>query len=566
MPNPSENGREDCREQILSDEYADLIVSQDRILPEFVDMLPCLEPVSGNVSVLHVKRELLPADPLPYSLIPKLYGLMDETALESSGILQARNQPVLNLKGQGVLIGIVDTGIDYRNPAFLDRAGRTRILRIWDQTVQEGTLPEGFSYGSEYTAEEINGALSAGDAQLVPSVDTGGHGTFLASVAAGSELPQQDFSGAAPEASLAVVKLKPAKEYLRNYYLIKEGVPAYQENDLMMGVSYLRSISSRLNLPLVVLIGVGTSLGGHTGTGPLNAFLNDTSGRLGTAVTAASGNETNRGHHYFGEITARGGVDYVEIRVPQGERGFTMELWAEAPEVYSIQLLSPTGENTGRIVPRLNQNSVFQYIMEGTVVYVNYQLVERDSGSTVIQIRIAGPTPGIWTLAVYNEQYINGQFHIWLPIEGFVSPDTVFLRPSPETTLTEPSAAEGPVTFGAYDHRRESVYIHSGRGFTRTGGIKPDLVAPGVEVYGAFPGGRFGTMTGTSVSAALGAGAAALLLEWGIYQGNYKNMRTRDIKSLMIRGARRNEKTAYPNRSVGYGALDLFHIFETISI
>ena len=240
MPNLSEN----CREQILSDKYADLIVARDRILQEFMDMLPCLEPIAGNLAVLHVNRAYLSGGPLPYSLIPKLYGLMDETALEASGILQAQNQPGLNLRGQGILIGIVDTGIDYRNPAFLDRAGKTRIVRIWDQTIQEGTLPEGFSYGSEYTDEEINRALSEGDSTTVPSVDADGHGTFLASVAAGSGISEQDFIGTAPEASIAVVKLKPAKEYLRNYYLIKDGVPAYQENDMMMGISYLRSISS----------------------------------------------------------------------------------------------------------------------------------------------------------------------------------------------------------------------------------------------------------------------------------------------------------------------------------
>lgn len=144
--------------------------------------------------------------------------------------------------------------------------------------------------------------------------------------------------------------------------------------------------------------------------------------------------------------------------------------------------------------------------------------------------------------------------------------DTSFLRPNPDTTLTVPSSAEGPITFGADNHRQNSVYIHSGRGYTRTDRIKPDLVAPGVDIYGALPGGRFGVKSGTSIAAAHGAGAAALLLEWGVLQGNYRGMRTKDIKSLMIRGAERSRNASYPNRAVGYGALDLFHIFETISL
>ena len=363
-----------------------------------------------------------------------------------------------------------------------------------------------------------------------------------------------------------MVKLKPAKEYLRDYFLIREGAVAYQETDLMMGVRYLTELAERLDLPLAILIGVGTNWGDHAGNAPLGCMLNTAAKRLGNAVVVAAGNESNRAHHYFGRISAEGGSDYVEIRVPQNENGITMELWAEAPEVYSVQILSPTGESTARVVPRLNLNSVFQFTMEKTVIYVDYQLIEQESGSTVVRMRMADPTPGIWTLVVYNEQYTDGRFHIWLPMEGFVEPDTAFLRPNPDTTLTVPSSAEGPITFGADNHRQNSLYIHSGRGYTRTDRIKPDLVAPGTDIYGALPGGRFGVKSGTSIAAAHGAGAAALLLEWGVLQGNYRGMRTKDIKSLMIRGAIRSRAASYPNRGSGYGALDVFHIFETISL
>ncbi len=561
----------ECRERILSEDYEDFIFPSD--LYETDTALPrlfCVQQASGNTAVIHVSKELLP--PLSvqfynYAAIPRLYGLMDVTNMEASGILRARNQPVLNLTGAGVLIGLIDTGIDYRNPVFMDAAGKTRILRIWDQTIQTGSLPEGFQYGSEYTKEEIDAAVASSEGlSLVPTVDEDGHGTFLASIAAGSDLPEEEFTGAAPEASLAMVKLKPAKKYLRDYYLIKEGAVAYQETDLMMGVRYLTELARRLSMPLVILVGVGTNWGDHAGSAPLGCMLNTATKQIGSAVVIAAGNEANRAHHYFGKINAEGGNDYVEIRVPRNENGITMELWAEAPEVYSVQILSPTGESTARVVPRLNLNSVFQFTMEKTVIYVDYQLIEQESGSTVVRIRMADPTPGIWTLVVYNEVYTDGRFHVWLPIEGFVEEDTEFLRPNPDTTLTVPSSAEGPITFGADNHRQNSIYIHSGRGFTRTDRIKPDLVAPGVDIYGALPGGRFGVKSGTSIAAAHGAGAAALLLEWGLLQGNYRGMRNKDIKSLMIRGAIRSQAASYPNRSSGYGALDVFHIFETISL
>ena len=562
---------EECREQILSNDYEDFIFPLEQWRGDTgLNAGFCVHPISRNHGIVHISKEYLP--PLSvqfydFGSIPKLYGLTDTTSMEAAGILKARNQPVLKLDGEGIIIGLVDTGIDYRNSVFMNRAGKTRILRIWDQTIQTGRAPEGFLYGSEYTEDMINEALVSEDPlSIVPSVDKDGHGTFLASVAAGREIEEADFTGAAPAASIVMVKMKPAKQYLRDYYLIRESAAAFQENDLMTGVSYLLNISEKLNMPLVVLIGIGTNLGGHAGNGPLSQALNDAALRTGTAVTVAAGNESNRSHHYFGEIAAMGGSDYVEIRIPRNERGLTMELWAQAPEVYGVQILSPTGENTARVVPRLNQNSVFQFTMEKTVIYVDYQLIERDSGSLVIRIRMADPTPGIWTFVVYNEQYINGQFHIWLPMEEFSEEDTVFLRPNPDTTITAPSAAQRPITFGAYDHRLGGLYIHSGRGYTRTEEVKPDLVAPGVDIYGALPGGRFGTKSGTSIAAAHGAGAAALLLQWGIVQENYPRMRTIDIKSLMIRGADRIPTASYPNRSSGYGSLDLFHIFETISL
>ncbi len=568
---PLNGTTEACRERILSDDYEDFIYPLDQWNP--IDELGssfCVERASEYQGILHISKKYLP--PLSvqfydYATIPKLYGLTDTTSMEASGILRTKNQPVLNLTGRGVLVGLIDTGIDYQNQVFRNAAGRTRILRIWDQTIQTGKLPAGIQYGSEYTEDDINEALASGDAlSIVPSVDQEGHGTFLASIAAGSELREEEFTGAASGASIAMVKLKPAKEYLRQYYLVKESAEAYQETDLMMGVRYLLEISRELDMPLVILIGVGTNWGDHAGNAPLSQTLNNAAVQLGTAVTVAAGNETNRSHHYFGTIASRGGNDFVEIRVPQNENGITMELWAEAPEVYEIQILSPTGEGTARVVPRLNQNSVFQFTMERTVIYVDYQLIEKGSGSSVIRIRMADPTPGIWTLAVYNEQFSNGQFHIWLPMEEFVEEDTVFLRPNPDTTLTVPSGAQYPITFGAYNHRLNSLYIHSGRGYTRTGDVKPDLVAPGVDVYGAFPGGRFGTKSGTSIAAAHGAGASALLLEWGIIQGNYPAMRTRDIKSLLIRGADRSANVSYPNKATGYGGLNLFHVFETISL
>ena len=232
----------DCEEKIYSNDYVDFIISKDVL--DVIDLSSdCIQRIDEEKDTYFYPRSFFrifdfPAD--SYASVPKCYGLLDETALEVSGILKLQQQPALALKGQGVMIGFIDTGIDYRNPVFQYSDGTTRIYRIWDQTIRDGTKPEGIAYGSEYKTEQINAALRAENPlETVPSMDTNGHGTFVAGVACGSEDVEDNFIGAAPFSEIAVVKLKEAKTYLREFYFIPDSVPAYQENDIMMAVSYL---------------------------------------------------------------------------------------------------------------------------------------------------------------------------------------------------------------------------------------------------------------------------------------------------------------------------------------
>ena len=238
------------------------------------EQFPCVDYVSNDYAVFYTELENalpLSLERQPYYSIPSLFTLLDDSAMEAAGIVSALQTPALSNMGSGVIIGIVDTGIDYTSPVFLKSDGTTRILGLWDQTLPEDPsvfspgVPEyypmgGASYGTEFTHEEINEALTLEDPfSLVPSKDTDGHGTFLAGLAAGSAFPLQNFTGAAPMADLAIVKLKPAKKYLRDYYLIPEETVAFQENDIMMGIKYLRVTADRFRRPLVILLGLGTN-------------------------------------------------------------------------------------------------------------------------------------------------------------------------------------------------------------------------------------------------------------------------------------------------------------------
>lgn len=526
----------------------------------------CFDFVNNQFVIIY--RPLSEVEPISterigYDAIPSLYTLLDSTNMESAGILKTFDQPQLAFKGRGTLIGIIDTGIDYQNPLFRNPDGSTRIVGIWDQSIEgpgieTGDIVEDIRYGTAYTEEQINEALrSENPLSIVPSVDTNGHGTFMAAIAGGNQVPAENFTGAAPECRFAIVKLKPAKKYLRDFYMITEDAIAFQENDIMLGIKYLRILARTYLLPLTTVLGLGTNTGSHSGTSPLARFLNDTSNTVGQISVVAGGNETGLGHHFLGHISSEEEFEEVELRVGANEPGFTMELWARESELYSISFISPTGEQIPRVPNTSPVEHRLTFLLEDTVIYLSYSGAESATGSQLILMRFQTPTPGIWKIRVHNALVIQGEYHIWLPAAGLISENTFFLRPDPNTIITDPGNAAVVITAAAYNHRNNSIYIHSSRGYTRNGAIKPDLAAPGVNVN--VPGNL--TATGTSVAAAHMAGAAANILSWAITGNNDLTINTTSAKSMLIRGARRNPNFIYPNREWGYGMLDLYNSF-----
>lgn len=561
---------ETCRQHILSEDYRDFIGNHVRT-PFFQSIMrdgQCEQDAGFDYKCFYLPAELtgpVSLSRFSYNSIPKCFTPTSMETLNQTGILPVQNYPTLQLKGKGILIGFLDSGIDYTNPVFRNLDGTTRIAAIWDQTVQSGSPPEGFAYGTEFTEEQINEALKEENPlSIVPSSDDTGHGTYTASLAAGSGSPREQFLGAAPEASIAVVKLKQAKQYLRDYYFIPDSAVCYQETDLMLGLKYLNDLADTLKLPLVVCITVGSSMGGHIGTLPLSYLIEGYSTRANHITVIGTGNEADKRHHYFNTIADMSDRKSVEIRVGENVTGFSLELWTDIPNILSISILSPSGENTSRIPFRVGASAEVDFLFERTKVSVDYRLLVEKSTSELIFFRFDAPAPGIWKIIIEPLTLADGQFHMWLPVTEFLSGEVYFLEPDPYYTLTNPATAESPIIVSYYNGNTDALSQASGRGYTRFQQINPNIAAPGVDVTGALPGGRFAPRTGASVAASITAGAIALMLEWLLSYENVPGIDSYQIKSLLILGTVRPKTMEYPNREWGYGQLNLYNTFETI--
>jgi len=489
--------------------------------------------------------------------VPTLYGLNAREALIDANILMFHDYPFGELRGNNIIIGFVDTGIDYTHKVFQNADNTTRIVRIWDQTLP-GNPPPGYLYGSQYTEEDLNRAIQSGNPyEIVPTRDDIGHGTFLAGVAAGDDKTgNNEYRGGAPDALIAMVKLRPATDNLKAYYLVREEAIAYQENDFIAGISYLLQIALELQKPLVICVGMGNNTGAHDGTAIVERYLNSLSVTEKLVILVAAGNEANSGHHFSGKI-ATGEIQNVEMNVSEGEKGFFLNVWGTQSDRLAVSMRSPVGQVIEKVPLVPERARTYKFSLEQTVITVIYNYPEPQTGGENIIIRFENPTPGLWALSIYGEEIIQGFYNMWLPRSGFIGEETRFLRSDALVTVGIPGTGENMITIGAYDYIDQSVYVGSGRGPAADNQMKPEIIAPGVNIEGPRVGGGYTTFVGTSSAAAVTASAAALLMQWAVVKGNLQQMNTRVARGILIRGAARRRGAVYPNPAEGYGRLDL---------
>ncbi|MEG0772442.1 S8 family peptidase [Clostridium sp.] len=564
-----------CTEAYLSEEYENYIVETEDGFIEAIQGLnyACAFPLSPVNIALSVRvgrfNELLKQyqgnvyleknQPFTLSII---------SPSEAANINVFHISEAIKLTGKDTIIGFLDTGIDYLNEEFMTLDKRTRILEIWDQTIEGGTPPRGFKFGSVYTENEINQAIEArrngGDPySIVPQRDTIGHGTAAAGVAAatGVNIPM----GAAPECNIIMVKLKYAKAVnLLKMGIVEPRIPVYETIDLILAVRYLVEAHTRYRKPMVIFIPLNTNFSGADGSSPLEKVIDIYSVRRGIVFVAGSGNQGDSGTHTSGIFRRTGEVKNVEITIDDVEGIVPIGIYGKSPDRFSIGIVSPSGETIERFPVKLKGEEVYPFVFEGSTIRVEYSLPDEKTGDEVVVIYIANSREGIWQIRLYGEYIVNGRYDVWLPQKELLNGDTRFINPDAYTTVAAPGTALNIITTAFYNQGNVSVTPDSGRGYTRDGRVQPIIATGGVDVATTFLNNETISVTGSSAASAVLAGACAMILEWGIVKGNDLGLYGPTIAAYLITGADRRQGDIYPNTEWGYGTLDLLRTFENL--
>lgn len=536
----------------------DLIVKYSGSLSEVRDIAVSVTELMNGYAILTVAEgqiENLARFPeIEFIEKPKRLFFEVEDARRVSCI-DAVQRPPFSLSGKGVLVGIIDSGIDYANPDFIREDGSTRIRALWDQSIP-GNPPAGYALGSEYTEEEINRALEkkldlSAMMEIVPSRDTSGHGTAVAGIAAGNGRRSQGnrYRGVAWESDLIVVKLGNPRT---------DGFP--RTTELMQGVDYVIRKAMEYRLPVAVNISFGNTYGSHDGTSLLERFMDSASDVWKNVICVGSGNEGNSAGHVTGRVP-EDEAEEVELGVQVSEPALNVQIWKSYADEMEISIISPSGVRAGPFQEILGAQ---RFVLGQTELLLYYGEPKPFSVRQEIYIdflpRASYVEAGVWRIVLTPRRITEGIYQMWLPSESVLNRGTAFLKPSADTTLTIPSTAARVVTVAAYNGLTFSYADFSGRGAAdiSPGQMqKPDLAAPGVNVT-APSGIGYAQFTGTSFAVPLVTGSAALMMEWGITKGNDPYLYGEKVKAYLRRGAR--ELPGYdrwPNAQLGYGVLCL---------
>ncbi|EJT6143557.1 S8 family peptidase [Clostridium perfringens] len=504
-----------------------------------------VEDLGYGFGILIIKvndlNRIIELEGLQYIELPKILYTSAYDSNRASCIPSVWNN--YNLTGEGILVGFLDTGIDYTHNAFKDADGNTRIEYIYD--LENGVV---------YDKNKINEALKSEDPfSIVPEIDLSGHGTHVAGIACAGGNINFDNYGVAYKSSIAMVKIT-GENSLR----------AALSTQLMRGLKFLMDKSNEINKPLVVNISLSTNDGSHNGSSLLEKYIQTFTQLQKAVIVVAAGNEGNSAHHVGGEMKKEEDLD---LNIGDGEKGIILDFFKPVLVDVSVEVISPTGISTGPM--GLSESYKERFVgREKIVVYSTGPKPFDIQGQTTISILPLGDTitSGGWRIIVRKLNNYEGYFDVWLPIAEGLNERTRFLQPSVYNTLGIPATVEGVISVGSYNFLNNNLSAFSGRGVVRPEWlIKPDLVAPGENILSTVEEQGFDTKSGTSMAAPQVSGICALLFEWGIIRNNDPFLYGERIKYYLIKGAKRTIfGEAYPNPDLGYGFVCLDRTMELL--
>ena len=503
-----------------------------------------------------------------YVALTSFFTLQDISPIEASGANFLQLELPLRLTGAGVTIAIIDTGIDYLNDEFIRESGETKIEYIWDQTItsngetaQNQEVPFGVLYSKADIQQAIN-AYRAGNSpyDIVETVDEIGHGTNMAGII-GAVGKNPNLKGIVPDCDFVVVKLIETISFKKLYNI---EMPTYDIVSIFSALEFLYRYSLDNNKPIVIYFPLGSNFGNHKGNGILEQYMDSISRNSGIVIVTGAGNQGASETHASGIITQVNEERTLQLYISPEQKFTVVEIWVDTPNIMSLTIISPSGESTGIINAEINALKTYSFVFENTSARINYYIPEESTGDQLIRIRFFNLKEGVWRLKLIGRAILDGKFNAWIPQLGLTVGGSRFISSDPYGTIMNPASSSYIVTAAAYNQNNNTILSYSGMALLDDYIDKIDIAAGGVNALTTASNNKTAVVSGTSVSAAVLAGACAMLFQWGIVEGNYPNIYSQTIKTYISRGAVQRSGDSYPNPQWGYGMLNVLKMFQNM--
>lgn len=496
------------------------------------------------------------------------FTLQETSPIQASGVQFLQLELPLTLTGKGVNVAIIDSGIDFLSDEFMDSNGQTRIECIWDQTITPTDKVENnmVHFGTLYTKDQIQEAINAhregkSPYDIVPSKDEVGHGTNMAGII-GATGKNPNLKGIAPECNFVVVKLliDPA---FKKWFTVD--VPEFNITSVFAAFEFLYRYALSKYKPMSIYLAVGTNFGNHKGNGILEQYVDFICLNSGIAVVTGAGNEGVNGGHASGTIPGVNSSSVMQLTVSPEQKDLLLEIWVDTPNIASLDVISPSGENTQILNALISMTQSYTFTFEKTTVTVNYYLPEENTGDELIRVRFYDLQPGVWKFRLIGDSILDGKYNAWIPQKGISIGGTKFIQSDIYGTVTNTGTSKLVITVAAYNQNNNNILDYSGIAFIDNYIDIVNVAAGGVNALTVAPDNKTAVVNGTSVSAAIVAGTCALLFEWGIVNGNDPHMYSQTLVTYLSRGTIKRSGDVYPNPQWGYGILNILDVFENMS-